>query len=75
MGVKGIISFELRAKGGTWGGPVDRGIHGAFAAWVANPAWRLVKALSTMIGENENDIRIDGFYDGILPLDPEKSMR
>ena len=50
MGVKGIISFELRAKGGTWGGPVDRGIHGAFAAWVANPAWRLVKALSTMIG-------------------------
>ncbi|MCQ4838038.1 ATPase, T2SS/T4P/T4SS family, partial [[Clostridium] symbiosum] len=35
----------------------DRGIHGAFAAWVANPAWRLVKALSTMIGENENDIR------------------
>lgn len=72
MGVKGIISFELRAKGGTWGGPVDRGIHGAFAAWVANPAWRLVKALSTMIGENENDIRIDGFYDGILPLDPEK---
>ena len=31
-----------------------------------------MKALSTMIGENENDIRIDGFYDGILPLDPEK---
>lgn len=72
MGVKGIISFELKVRGGSWGGPADRGIHGAFAAWVANPAWRLLKALSTMVGENENEILVEGFYDGILPLDPEK---
>lgn len=72
MGVKGIISFELKAKGGAWGGPTDRGIHGAFAAWVGNPAWRLVKALSSMVGKDEKEILVDGFYDGILPLDPEK---
>ena len=72
MGVKGIISLELTARGGEWGGPTERGIHGAFAAWVANPAWRLIKALSTMIGENENEILIDGFYDSILPLSQEK---
>ena len=72
MGVKGIISLELTARGGEWGGPTERGIHSAFAAWVANPVWRLVKALSTMIGENENEILIDGFYDGILPLTQEK---
>jgi acetylornithine deacetylase/succinyl-diaminopimelate desuccinylase-like protein len=72
MGVKGIISFELKAKGGAWGGPTDRGIHGAFAAWVGNPVWRLVKALSSMVGKDEKEILVDGFYDGILPLDPEK---
>lgn len=72
MGVKGILSFELKAKGGEWGGPTDRGIHGAFAAWVDNPAWRLVKALNTMVGEDEKEIRIEGFYDGILPLEQEK---
>lgn len=72
MGVKGIVSFELSCRGGDWGGPADRGIHGAFAAWVANPVWRMAKALSTMVGENENEILIDGFYDGILPLEEEK---
>ena len=72
MGVKGIVGYELKAKGGAWGGPTDRGIHGAFAAWVGNPAWRLVKALSSMVGEDEKEILIEGFYDGILPLDPEK---
>lgn len=25
MGVKGIVSFELKSKGGDWGGPTDRG--------------------------------------------------
>lgn len=73
MGVKGIVSFELKAKGGAWGGPTDHSIHGAFAAWVANPVWRLVKALSTMVGENENDILVPGLTDGILPLDKEKT--
>ncbi len=73
MGVKGIVSFELKAKGGSWGGgPTDRGIHGAFAAWVSNPVWRLVRALSTMIGDDEKEILIDNFYDGILQLDKEK---
>ncbi|WP_233183929.1 M20/M25/M40 family metallo-hydrolase [Paenibacillus sonchi] len=71
MGVKGIVSFELKAKGGSWGGPKERGIHGAFAAWVGNPAWRLVKALSTMVGEDEKEILVEGFYDGILPLAKE----
>ncbi len=72
MGVKGIISFELKAKGGAWGGPTDRGIHGAFAAWVGNPVWRLIKALSSMVGKDEKEILVDGFYDGILSLDREK---
>ncbi|MEA4846114.1 MAG: M20/M25/M40 family metallo-hydrolase [Clostridiaceae bacterium] len=71
MGVKGIISFELKAKGGAWGGPTDRGIHGAFAAWVGNPVWRLIKALSSMVGKDEKEILVDGFYDGILSLDRE----
>lgn len=72
MGVKGIVTFELKAKGGDWGGPTRQGIHGCFAAWVGNPVWRLVKALSSMVGEDEKEIRVKGFYDNILPLPEEK---
>lgn len=72
MGVKGIVSFELKAKGGEWGGPTKQGIHGCFAAWVNNPIWRLIKALSTMVGEDEKEIKIDDFRKNVIPMSEEK---
>jgi acetylornithine deacetylase/succinyl-diaminopimelate desuccinylase-like protein len=67
LGTKGILYFELTCTGGDWGGPTTRGIHGSIAAGVANPVWRLVRALATMTGEDDR-ILIKGLDDGALPL-------
>lgn len=71
LGTKGLLYFELICKGGDWGGPTSRGIHGCFNAWVANPAWRLVKALSTLVDENEN-ILVEDLLKDVSPLAQEE---
>lgn len=59
-GVRGVVSFELRARGanqdlhsGNWGGVAP------------NPIWTLVHLLATMKNER-GEITIDGFYDNVL---------
>jgi acetylornithine deacetylase/succinyl-diaminopimelate desuccinylase-like protein len=74
LGTKGLLYFELICRGGDWGGPTSRAIHGSYNVWVKNPAWRLVKALSTMVDENEN-ILIENFFDRVSPLCPEDRDR
>jgi len=67
FGVRGVISFELRARGanqdlhsGNWGGVAP------------NPLWRLVHLLGTMKND-KGEITIEGFYDDIeLPTDLER---
>lgn len=61
FGVRGILSFELHAKGanqdlhsGNWGGVAP------------NPIWALVHLLSTMKNE-AGLITIDGLYDSVQP--------
>jgi acetylornithine deacetylase/succinyl-diaminopimelate desuccinylase-like protein len=61
FGVRGVLSFELRARGakqdlhsGNWGGVAP------------NPLWTLVHLLATLKNER-GEILIDGFYDNILP--------
>lgn len=71
LGTKGMLYFELISKGGDWGGPQNRGIHGSFNAWVKNPAWRLVKALSTLVNDNEEIIVKDLMKD-VSPLLPDE---
>ena len=58
LGLKGVLSVELRAKGAA------RDVHSANAPLIPNPAWHLVWALNTL--KNEQDkILIDGFYDRV----------
>lgn len=64
FGVRGILSFELRARGanqdlhsGNWGGVVP------------NPIWTLVQLLSTMKNA-AGEVTIAGFYDAVEPLTP-----
>ncbi|MGG1573533.1 M20/M25/M40 family metallo-hydrolase [Fictibacillus sp. NRS-1165] len=64
LGSKGIIHLELTVRGGDWGAPVSRGIHGSFAVWFDNPAWYLVHALASLKDRNEK-VLIDGFYDDV----------
>ncbi|MCL4516563.1 MAG: M20/M25/M40 family metallo-hydrolase [Firmicutes bacterium] len=67
LGTKGLLYFELTARGGEWGGPRSRGIHGCFAGWVHNPVWRLVQALATMVGPGDR-ILVQGLADGAIDL-------
>ncbi|MEJ2535085.1 MAG: M20/M25/M40 family metallo-hydrolase [Gammaproteobacteria bacterium] len=73
LGVKGIIYFELTARGGTWGGPREAEIHGSYKAIVDSPVWRLIKALSSLTSPDGNTILAPGYYDGIRPPTEEES--
>ncbi len=70
LGVKGIIFMELIARGGAWGGPEKRMIHGSNAVWIGSPTWRLIRALASMMGRDEQ-ILVEGFYDEVASLDPD----
>ncbi|MFQ5877621.1 MAG: M20/M25/M40 family metallo-hydrolase [Acidobacteriota bacterium] len=67
LGVKGTLLLELICSGGAWGGPTRTSIHSGNAAWVASPAWRMVRALATLLDENEN-VLVDGFYDRVVQV-------
>ena len=58
LGLKGVLSVELRAKGAV------RDVHSANAPLVPNPAWRLIWALNTLKDETDK-VLIDGFYHNV----------
>jgi len=61
FGVRGVVSFELRARG------AKRDLHsGNYGGIAPNPLWTLVHLLSTM-KNSQGEITIEGFYDNIQP--------
>lgn len=60
LGLKGILSVELRAEGAT------RDVHSANAPIIPNSAWRLIWALNTLKNEKD-EILIEGFYENVKP--------
>ncbi len=65
LGLKGVLSAELRCKG------ASRDVHSANAPLVPNPAWRLIWALNTLKNEKD-EILIEGFYNDVEPPSPEE---
>jgi acetylornithine deacetylase/succinyl-diaminopimelate desuccinylase-like protein len=64
FGVRGIASFELRARG------ANRSLHsGNWGGVVPNPLWTLVHLLATM-RDAQGRITVDGFGDEVEPLGP-----
>jgi acetylornithine deacetylase/succinyl-diaminopimelate desuccinylase-like protein len=62
FGVRGVLNFELRARG------ANRDLHsGNWGGVAPNPLWTLVHLLGTMKNV-QGEITIDGFYDAVLPL-------
>ncbi|MDL2219312.1 M20/M25/M40 family metallo-hydrolase [Ruminococcaceae bacterium OttesenSCG-928-O06] len=61
MGVKGLLYVELHAK------VSEKDAHSMNAAIMPSATWRLVWALNTL-KDQEGNILIDGFYDGIPPI-------
>jgi len=64
LGVKGILYVQLEVEIG------ERDIHSSNAPIVYNPAWELIRAL-TSIYDGEK-VLIPGFYDSIRPLTEEE---
>ncbi len=64
LGVRGILSFTLRAQGARFDN------HSGHKGNVApNPAWRLVEVL-TALKDGEGRVTLPGFYDDVVPLGP-----
>jgi acetylornithine deacetylase/succinyl-diaminopimelate desuccinylase-like protein len=53
LGCKGILSLRLHCRGGDWGGPTDRALHSSQGVVISSPAWSLVRALASLVDENE----------------------
>ncbi|HEY0788086.1 MAG TPA: M20/M25/M40 family metallo-hydrolase, partial [Thermoanaerobaculia bacterium] len=61
LGAKGVVELELVASGERWGRGPSKDIHSSLKAMVDSPAWRLVKALDTLVSEDGNTITIDDY--------------
>jgi len=61
LGAKGVVELELVADGNAWGRGPTKDVHSSVKAMVDSSAWRLVKALDTLVSEDGNTIAVDGF--------------
>ncbi|WP_460714692.1 M20/M25/M40 family metallo-hydrolase [Lysobacter terrae] len=61
LGSKGVVELELVSSGEKWGRGPSKDIHSSLKAMVDSPAWRLVKALDTLVSDDGNTIMIDGY--------------
>jgi len=71
LGAKGVVELELVASGETWGRGPAKDVHSSLKAMVDSPAWRLVKALDTLVSADGNTITIDD-YPQPLPISAEE---
>ncbi|MBC7895282.1 MAG: M20/M25/M40 family metallo-hydrolase [Cytophagaceae bacterium] len=75
LGVKGIVSFELEAKGGAHGGPTRAEIHGSYKVITDSPVLRLTQAIASLTSVDGNTILVPGYYDAIRqPSDEEQRL-
>jgi len=61
LGAKGVVELELVASGEKWGRGPKKDIHSSLKAMVDSPAWRLVKALDTLVSDDGNTITIENY--------------
>ncbi|HXT49875.1 MAG TPA: M20/M25/M40 family metallo-hydrolase, partial [Thermoanaerobaculia bacterium] len=71
LGAKGVVELELVSSGELWGRGPGKDIHSSLKAMVDSPAWRLVKALDTLVSDDGNTITIDN-YPKPRPLNAEE---
>jgi len=72
LGAKGVAEVQLVADGAKSGRGPGMEIHSSNAARVENPAWRLVKALDTLVADDGYTPAIDGWMDDVRPLSAEQ---
>jgi len=72
LGAKGVIEVQLISSGEHWGRGPAKDIHSSQMARVDSPAWRLVKALDTMVADDGYTPAIDGWFENVRPLTPRE---
>jgi len=72
LGAKGVIEVQLISSGEKWGRGPAKDIHSSLMARVDSPAWRLVKALDTLVADDGFTPAIDGWFENVRPLTPRQ---
>ena len=68
LGAKGVIEVQLISSGEKWGRGPLKDVHSSLMAILDNPAWRLVKALDTLVADDGFTPAIDGWFENVQPL-------
>lgn len=68
LGAKGAIELQLISSGEQSGRGPAKDIHSSLMAVVESPAWRLVKALDTLVADDGHTPAIDGWFENVTPL-------
>ena len=68
LGAKGVVEVQLVSSGERWGRGPAKDIHSSQMARVDNPAWRLVKALDTLVADDGFTPAIEGWFEHVRPL-------
>lgn len=68
LGAKGAVEFQLVVGGETSDKYPKTDIHSSNYARIESPAWRLVKALDTLVADDGHTPAIDGWFDNVQPL-------
>ena len=77
-GSEGCVYVELTTSGKSWGrGPTGSDIHGSNKRGVDSPAWRHMKMLASLVSDDGNTPKIEGFFSEMKPLEDfqEKELR
>lgn len=68
LGAKGAVEFQLIVGGETSDKYPKTDIHSSNHSRIESPAWRLVKALDTLVADDGHTPAIDGWFDNVRPL-------
>ena len=75
LGAKGVIEVQLISSGEKWGRGPAKDVHSSLMASIDSPAWRLVKALDTLVADDGFTPAVDGWFENVRPLtDHEKAL-
>ena len=74
LGAKGAVEFQLVVGGETSDKYPKTDIHSSNHARVESPAWRLVKALDTLVADDGHTPAIDGWFEHVAPLTPRQKQ-
>ena len=74
LGAKGAVEFQLVVGGETSDKYPKTDIHSSNYARIESPAWRLVKALDTLVADDGHTPAIDGWFEHVQTLTPRQKQ-